>query len=218
MVAPRYLKKTVCFTPIIRYISVSHRDDYTPEEVEAIWCSEAELKIVFQECVTTVRKMVNREPVLLEEGLCSRGLEYKTPSGAKFRRGNKAKATQTVITEQRLQKSMGMEDPEYLAEVFREATKNSRHLAHLMALRDEEESRPLLQSKSSLMMLREKKQRRYSSPTSSPTCVADGCDESLTRGSNEYRCKKIVYFVDDCLNGEPSHAQHGRSSYRGVAA
>jgi hypothetical protein len=215
----------VTFKRIIRYKTVQHSESYTKEELQATWYSEEDFKKIFSECVSTVRKMVHLRPILEEEGFTLRGLEYKTPKGAKFRRANKARSTHKVMEEHKLQKSLGMEDPEYLAEVCSEASKNSRRLAHVVALRDEQEARPLLQSKSSLMILREKKERRYSSATS----VINECNESYSssEGSTVDPCEKMVNFAEDCkevsrknethLTAETGHVGRRRPSY-GVAA
>jgi hypothetical protein len=185
IVAPRQesSKKSVSFSPIIRFRNVKHIDDFTDEEFEETWNSQTDLDIILEECAETVYMMVNGEVLLEEDGFCKRGLEYKTPKGSKFRKGNKVCAMQKVMKEQSLQKNMGMVNAEYLAELYIDATENSKRLALMMGLRDEEESRPLLQSKSSLYLLREKRQLRSSSPTSSPTSVVDAFRASSTRES-----------------------------------
>jgi hypothetical protein len=186
----------VTFGPIIRYKTVKNSESYKKEEFQATWYSEEDFKKIFSECVSTVRKVVHRQPILEEEGFTLRGLEYKTPKGSKFRRANKSRSMHTVMEEQKLQKSTGTEDPEYLAEVYSEASKNSRRLAHMIALQDEQEARPLLQSKSSLMILREKKQIRCSSTTS----VINECNESFSssEGSTVDPYEKMVNFAEDC--------------------
>jgi hypothetical protein len=88
--------------------------------------------------------MVKEEVLLEEDGFCKRGLEYKTPKGFKFRKGNKVCAMQKVMEEQNFQKKMGMVDAEYLAEVYIDATKTHKHLALMMGLRDEEYTHLLL--------------------------------------------------------------------------
>jgi hypothetical protein len=166
-------KKSVSFCPIIRFKTVKHIDDYTDAEFEENWYSQTDLDSVIEECEKTVRMMAKDEAPLAEDGFCKRGLEYQTPKGAQFRKGNKTHAMQKVMEEQNLQKSMGIVDAEYLAELYIDATKTSKRLAQMVGLRDEEETRPLLQSESSLHLLREKRQLRSSSPTSSPTSVVD---------------------------------------------
>jgi hypothetical protein len=70
-------------------------------------------------------------------------------------------------------KHTGMVNVEYLAELYIDATENNKCLALMMCFHDEEESCPLLQSKASLYLLREKWQLHSSSPTSSPTSVVN---------------------------------------------
>jgi hypothetical protein len=123
---------------------VKHITDFTDAEFEDRWYSQTYLHFIKKECAKTVRMMVKEEVLLEEDGFCKRGLEYKTPKGAKFRKGNKVCAIQKVMEEQNLQKNMGMEDAEYLAEVYIDVTKTHKQLALMMGLRDEEETHPLL--------------------------------------------------------------------------
>jgi hypothetical protein len=185
MVAPcqKSSKKSVSFFPTVRLRTVKHINDYTHVEFEETWYSQTDLDIVIEECLETVRMMAKEEVLLAEDGFCKRGLEYQTPKGAKFRKGNKVCAMQIVMEEQNLQRNMGIVDAEYLAELYIDATKNSERLALMRGLSDEEETRPLQLSKSSTHLLREKRQLRssstskrqlrFSSSTSSPTSVVD---------------------------------------------
>lgn len=141
-------RRTVSFAPVIRFKPVKHIDDFTEEQIEATWYTEYDLNIIRAACITTVRQMVFKKTIN-EETDCTRGLEFKTPSGAKFRKNNKQTAIEAVLAEQRLQKSMGMVDEEYLSEVYSEAAGNSKRIAHLMALRDEQhEDKPTKEKKS----------------------------------------------------------------------
>ena len=174
-VAPREdcSRKFVTFAPIIRFKTVKHINDYSEREIKATWYTEEDLEDVIAECITTVRKMVKKEG-FDERVFCERGLEYKTPSGAKFRKKNKVSSIQIVIDEQRLQKSMGMEDPEYLAEIYSDACKNSKRLAHLMAVRDAKDVGPLTETRSPTpMMMRKRAAKKNSSITSSPTSITN---------------------------------------------
>jgi hypothetical protein len=113
-----------------------HIDYYTDKEVEEIWYSEIDFAYIRQECTDTIRMMVNKES-LDKDQYCCRGLECKTPKGAKYRRNNKFIGIQTVLDEQSVQQSEGMDDPVYMAELYKSLTENSIRRSHLMAVRDE---------------------------------------------------------------------------------
>jgi hypothetical protein len=168
-------KKSVSFCSIVRFKTVKHIKNYTDAEFEETWYSQTDRDSINEECEKTVRMMAKDEDeaLLAEYGFCKRGLEYQTRKGAKFRKRNKVHAEQKVMEEQNLQKNMGMVDAEYLAELYIDATMHSKRLARMMGLRDEEETRPLLLSNSSLHLLREKRHLRSSTPTSSPTSVVN---------------------------------------------
>lgn len=167
-------KKLVSFCPVVRYKAVKRLTDYTGDDFEKKWYSRSEINKILDECKETARKMVNGVILLAEDGYCKRGLEFlSNPEGFKSRSKNKAYAGEVVMEEQHLQRSMGIVDLEYLAEVYLEASKDSRCLAHVMGLRDEQETRPLLLSKSSIHLLREKRKLCFSSPMLSPASLVD---------------------------------------------
>jgi hypothetical protein len=141
MVAPcqEISKKYVSFFPTGRLRTVKHINDYTHVEFEETWYSQTDLlDIIIKECQETVSMMAKEEVLLApEDGFCKRGLEYQTsPKGSKFQKGYKICAMQKVMEEQNLQKSMGIVDAEYLAELYIDATKTSERLALMMGLRD----------------------------------------------------------------------------------
>jgi hypothetical protein len=144
-VSPKH--RAVSFAPSIRYKPVKHIDDFTDEQIEDIWFTEYDLNVIRADCVATVRHMMYKRAID-EETDCTRGLEFKTPAGAKFRKNNKQTAIQAVMAEQRSQKSTGVADEEYLSEVYQEASGNSKHAAHLMALCDAQHDKPTKETES----------------------------------------------------------------------
>lgn len=149
-------RKSVKFHSRVRFKHIKHIDDYTDREYFATWYMEEELQDVFDHCVDTVRKMVNGFALDEDCGYSPRGLEYKTPTGAKTRKQNKTRGIRTVLDEQERQKSEGVRDPERLARLYNESAADSRRAYRLLGMKDQEEARPILQSRSSLEMTKER--------------------------------------------------------------
>jgi hypothetical protein len=153
-------QRTVKFHSRVRFKHIKHIDDYSDREYFATWYVEEDLQEIFDHCVDTVRKMVHGEILAEKNGYCPRGLEYKTPTGAKTRKQNKSKGIRIVLEEQERQRAEGINDPERLAKLYYKSAVDSRRAYRLLAMQDQEEARPILQSKSSVMVLREKFQQQ----------------------------------------------------------
>lgn len=167
--------KSVAFFELVGIKRIVPYYEYSDDEHDATWYSEDQLREVVSECVATCRMMTQGEPILEEEGLCSRGLEFKTPSGSRFKREAKARARQVVIEECETQKRTKIHDPEYLAMVYAVATKDTRHMACLMALRDEEDA---ISSSSPPKLLRDKKIDLDPSSSEQPVSDSEMSDSS----------------------------------------
>ncbi|KAG7351110.1 hypothetical protein IV203_010470 [Nitzschia inconspicua] len=164
---PPSTTKSVRFHSRVRFKNVKHIDDYTDREYFATWYAEEDLQEIFNHCVDTVRKMVNGFVLNEDDGYSPRGLEYKTPTGAKIRKENKARGIRIVLDEQERQRIEGVIDPERLAKLYSDAAADSRRAYRLMAMKDQEEARPILQSKSSLLVMQQKPQLRIQKETES---------------------------------------------------
>lgn len=147
--------KSVKFHSRVRFKHVKHVDDYTDREYFATWYVEEDLTDIFNHCVDTVRKMVNGYQLNEDDGYCARGLEYKTPTGAKTRKQNKSKGLRTVLDEQERQRTEGKIDHEHLALLYYQAGADSRRAYRLLAMQDQAEVRPILQSKFCPVVTRE---------------------------------------------------------------
>lgn len=151
--------KAVSFSPLIRYKQMKHINDYSDEEFFATWLVEDELRGILKQCAQTVKMMVRGEPVVEADGFCSRGLEYKTPVGSRGRKENKSKAMKAVLAEQQRQRAKGVWQPKRLSKIYREVSNHPRRTARLMAVKDEEAAMPLLQTKSSIVLMRRDQDR-----------------------------------------------------------
>jgi hypothetical protein len=126
---------------------VKHVDDFTDKQTEDVWFTEHDLNVIWADWVAAVCHMMHKD-VVDEETDCTRGLEFKTPAGAKFCKNSKQTAMQGVMAEQGFQKSTCVADEEHLSESYQEASGNSKHPAHLMALCDEQHDKPTKETES----------------------------------------------------------------------
>ena len=145
-------KKTsiVTFNKRVSFKYIKHIDEYTDEEYFATWYVEEDLKEIFNDCVDNVRKMVNGQTLDESKGYCSRGLEYKTPTGSKARKQNKLRGVTTVLEEQERQRELRIHNPELIAKLYYMAGADSRNAYRFLAMQDEHAARPIIQSKSSI--------------------------------------------------------------------
>jgi hypothetical protein len=189
-VAPRHQPrgKSVSFSPIVRFKPVKHINDYSDRDFFAIWYVQQDLDDIFDHCVETVRMMVRGDRLMEEDGFSVRGLEYKTPKGARARKESKANAMKIVLEEQERQARTGHEDRDLLARLYRDAAQDTRRVSRLVALKDEEAARPMVQSKSSLLLFRQKKARggRQAEAMPSPDLLEQDFNSSATSVMDEF--------------------------------
>jgi hypothetical protein len=187
----------VQFSPTVKYRGIPRFCDYTGAEHDATWYSNEQLQDILVECYLTCQNMMLGYPVLEEDGFCSRGLEYKTTSGSKFRKSNKIRGWEVVMTECETQKKMGVQEPEYLSMVYSSEAKDCRRLAHLMGICDEEEARTNRSNASPMLRLKKKKPPLPQYITS-PVSDSDNSDASLS-------VDNTVYIVDSKDNDSSTH-------------
>jgi len=186
-------KKSVSFYSRVKFKHIKHIDDFTDKEYFSTWFVEEDLEEIFNHCVETVRKMVNGCPLYEDEGYCARGLEYKTPTGAKARKENKNRGLNIVLDEQDLQRSLGIYNPDRIARRYYEAGANSRRAYRILAMQDHLAARPILQSKSSIVILREQREQDNNdgddtehSSNQNTTKVTDTLNRSATSVVEEF--------------------------------
>ena len=112
--------------------------DMTPEEIESVWYTENDSKIILAIAKVTVKMMMKGEPCD-DFDYCSRGLEGKTPEGAKRRQINKAKVRKALLEEQDMQRAEGINDDQLLAQTSIKNSAPHIQAAHEQALKDEAE-------------------------------------------------------------------------------
>jgi hypothetical protein len=109
--------------------------DYTPDEIESVWYTENDTKIILAIAKVTVKMMMRGEPCD-EIDYCSRGLEGKTPEGAKRRQYNKLKVRKALLEEQEMQRAEGVDDVEQLAATSIKHSTAMIEQAHQVAVED----------------------------------------------------------------------------------
>lgn len=144
LVDPTTPIKNVRFSPSIDVREVPQLKDLPEAEAEATWYSPAEFENIKKTLVVTVRLMMAKKP--LDQEQCSRGLEFRTPAGAKMRKKNKVKALTAVWNEQVAQWKQERTDEEAISFVYQKEVLECRDIALQMAMKDEKEASRYLRS------------------------------------------------------------------------
>lgn len=137
------LTKKVRFNGNIDVREVPHRNELPEGEAEATWYSPVEFEGIKKTLVATVRLMMAKKP--LDQDQCSRGLEFRTPAGAKMRKQNKLKALTAVWNEQVAQWKEDRTNEEAIAFVYEREVHECRDIAFRMAKQDAKEASRYLQ-------------------------------------------------------------------------
>ncbi len=130
------MKKRVSFRRDVKCFYVLHLNDYTNDEMEASFLTPEDMTRIRQDIQCTIEKVQN-DVSLDENKYCMRGLEYKTPEGARQRFHLKRTSRETVLREQELQYSRtGVCDQEILASIYRDCTHEARVSANIVGFSD----------------------------------------------------------------------------------
>lgn len=113
-------------------------EEYSKEELEAMFYSKADCALGYQEAERTVKKL-SKGKRLKEDKYCSRGLETIFPGKNIQRRHLVTEIYKAIFEEQRSQ-AIGSQDPEVLAHIYMTLTQQSQLNARLIAERDEAEA------------------------------------------------------------------------------
>eukprot|EP00934_Nitzschia_sp_Nitz4_P000210 Nitzschia sp. Nitz4//scaffold131_size63436//57142//57778//NITZ4_006285-RA/size63436-snap-gene-0.52-mRNA-1//-1//CDS//3329535298//210//frame0 len=120
-------------------------EDLTADEYDSMWVTTEDFMTTKREYVAVVRQMMKTIGEFQEtEDCCPRGLEFKTKAGAKERKRIKRQACQAVLDEQYIQREEGLEDPEFLSDVYREMSGPSALQALNRGLKDQKAMLELL--------------------------------------------------------------------------
>jgi hypothetical protein len=111
--------KSVCFASHVEIFFVERIDDFTPDEIAAVWYDNNDFERMKQE----IKIMVNFMEIgtqLPANKESTRGLEHRTRVGAWTKFHNKKKAYCAVLDEQDNQWKNGMNDCDAIAQVYME--------------------------------------------------------------------------------------------------
>lgn len=139
------VKKTVRFSESNQVCPVQHLDDYSDDEVTAIWYDASEYGEIKSSYKQTIL-MMECSKSLPDGEFTSRGLEYRTQKGAWARHENKRAAYGALLDEQDLQWSKNKDDHDKLATVYAEHTVKTAKAAYLLALKDARAARDVYES------------------------------------------------------------------------
>lgn len=131
---------SVRFSPRVTVFNHIHVNDLTANEIASSWYAKEDYQQLRQDIKTTIRSMLN-DPVRSrndDPDYCTRGLEFKTPSESRRRRGNRQLAMASVLNYQESAWDSGEDfaNPNGLAKVYSFHTYISGREAHLMATLD----------------------------------------------------------------------------------
>mmetsp|Transcript_33584 Transcript_33584/g.56189 ORF Transcript_33584/g.56189 Transcript_33584/m.56189 type:complete len:224 (-) Transcript_33584:105-776(-) len=134
----------VTFVQSVDVKEVPHLKDLPQEEKNATWYTNADFEVIKRSIILTLRLMVAKKPVGSDQ--CTRGLEFRTPGGAKFRKQNKLEALTAVWNEQVAQWKDNVTDEEAIRRVYLEQSLKCRETAIKFGLHDENAVRHYLRN------------------------------------------------------------------------
>jgi hypothetical protein len=135
--------RSVSFAACVDVFEIPHINDLEEQDIQAIWWSKEDFRCFKAEIRKTLNSMIEFGWLFQEtEDSCSRGLENCISQRLSIRNSRRASAARAILFEQRLQWDEGSHDPEYIADVYTEISKNCQNDAHARALQDHEQVIP----------------------------------------------------------------------------
>eukprot|EP00980_Cylindrotheca_fusiformis_P022320 scaffold9191_cov114-Cylindrotheca_fusiformis.AAC.15 len=131
---PPTVIKSVAFSSEVSVQEVMHLADMSDEAKSSTWYSKEEYKIMKESMLSLVCLMVEGK---VEEGVCTRGLEHRTPAASKERKRNKRYCYKAVWETQESQWEDGKFDAESIAFLYQTETFKSRQTAIKRGFDDE---------------------------------------------------------------------------------
>lgn len=138
--APK-LTRSVTFKNVVRAKKILHIDDYTEDDIKKCWY--AHYDFANMRCIARIDAQMLEKGNRLNPNQCTEGLRIYTASGRKTRRRNVRRGISIVLEEQMLQIEEGSHDPEFIAQLYAEATASARNEA-LLPFPNRRNKRPFL--------------------------------------------------------------------------
>jgi hypothetical protein len=134
-------RRKVSFYARVRIKRVPNRKDLGKDLIEDVWYSRSEFKDIRKECFSTIKLMkslsLKEEYLEEDDDYCTRGLEYKTDQAYRERQKNKMDIRTLVIEEQEYQFLSEMNDPQWIAKLAQEQSRECIKIAIAAAEKDE---------------------------------------------------------------------------------
>lgn len=133
-------KRSVSFSPSALVRETIHINHYTNDEIAVCWYDDVELKKIKVDIKTTTLLLMNSDYLNLNinDRRCSRGLDSYTETGQASKRQNREDVIDAVLDEQDFQKDECNTDPEMIADVYFDKTRQSQAMVRVMGLSDQE--------------------------------------------------------------------------------
>jgi hypothetical protein len=160
------MKKSVQFSEFANCCTIPHRDDLSPEAFAEIWYQQEEFMAIKAENTRITHMLLRNGRRFLhdeEENIDSgRGLEFRLPDHGQRRRKIMTDASNAVLDEQELQRDKKINDPDFIAQGYREVACSAQGLARTVGLQDEKDALQTAAAASSGVGSENKKQARRS--------------------------------------------------------
>ena len=132
----------VTFSQRMDVREIRHFRDLSPEEIKDVWYANEDFDEIKKSLIGTLRLMMSKKPILDEEGdddelHCIRGLEFRTPQGAKRRKQIKVDALTAVWNEQVKQWQNDVVDDESIRQVYLKHSDPCRMAAYKFGIQDQ---------------------------------------------------------------------------------
>ncbi|KAG7370257.1 hypothetical protein IV203_028003 [Nitzschia inconspicua] len=132
------LRKEVSFQSFVKAYKILHIDDYSIRQIRNTWYSEDEYKRIkknMHSCLSSKETSTLKEE---DRFICTRGLEDMSLEGQASRQQRREQAREAVLNAQLLQLMLGMKDDESLAHAYAVASFESKRIARLRGIADEQ--------------------------------------------------------------------------------
>ena len=131
------LTKRVSFCPHVCVKRTLHINEFSGDEIQAVWYNERDFDQIRKDIRITVQGML-RDQSMNDDHYCSRGLECRTHEGMKSRLRNRVAARCAVFREQNSQSKNGYYDVDKISAVYKTVTNHCVETAHVIGALDEQ--------------------------------------------------------------------------------
>jgi hypothetical protein len=128
-------RRVVSFCESARVKRTLHFKDYSDDEKNATWYTQAEMSLIRHHMQCIVEKL-NQGEAKDDTEDCTRGVEFRTSQRIALRRENRESAFDAVLDEQQLQRLEARHDTERLARIYWEWSNHCQVVASKIGFMD----------------------------------------------------------------------------------